>query len=46
MHMLQSTTYIESTTQSYELFKTDNYLVFESGLLLTPVKHMFLEKVW
>ena len=36
MHMLQSTTYIESTTQSYELLKVDNYLVLESGLLLSP----------
>jgi hypothetical protein len=41
MHMLQSTTYIASTTRHYELPKIYNYLVLESGLPLTPVRHNF-----
>jgi hypothetical protein len=41
MHMLQSTTYIASTTRSYELPKIDSYLVLESKLRLSPVRHNF-----
>lgn len=32
MHVLQSTTYIASTTRSYELPKTDRYIALDSEL--------------
>jgi len=39
MHVLQSTTYIASTTRSYEFPKTDSYLALDSELFLSPIGH-------